>query len=319
MILALAGGVGGARLANGLASVRLPEDLAIVVNTGDDFEHLGLRISPDLDTVMYTLAGRSNPETGWGLAAETWNFMQALARLGGETWFRLGDQDLATHLERTRRIGAGETLSEATKALCRAFGLRHAVAPMSDQSVRTILHTDEGALSFQHYFVRRRCEPKVLRVEFLGGDTASPSPAFSAALSNPRLEAILICPSNPYLSIEPILALPGVRDALLARSVPLVAVSPIISGEAVKGPAAKIIREFGIAPSAAAIARFYGDLIDGIVIDERDQDLAAEIEGSGLRVCVTGTLMKSAEDQARLAREISAFALGMARGGRQAA
>ena len=301
MILALSGGVGGARLSNGLASILSADDLVIITNTGDDFAHLGLRISPDLDTVMYTLAGRNNVETGWGLAGETWHFMEALERIGGETWFRLGDQDLATHIERTRRIKSGETLSEVTTALCRVFGVIHRIGPMTDQVVRTVLHTNDGTLSFQDYFVRRHCEPTIRSISFLSDKYAEMSPLFATALSSKTLDALLICPSNPYLSIQPILSLSGVRDALENRSVPSVAISPIVGGAAIKGPAAKIIRELGHTASAVEIARNYQGLIDGLIIDERDRELAGDIEALGIAVCVTDTVMKSLTDQRKLA------------------
>ncbi len=312
MILLLAGGVGGARLTHGFAKLLLPDEMLVVVNTGDDFTHLGLRICPDLDTVMYTLAGANNIETGWGLANETWHFIEAMQRLGGETWFRLGDQDLATHIERTRRLDAGQSLSEVTAALCRAFRVRQLIAPMSDHAVRTMIDTDEGLLSFQHYFVRRRCEPRVSKVDFVGAKTAKPSPAFASALADPLLRAIVICPSNPYLSIQPILSLPGIRSALANRAVPVIAVSPLIGGRAVKGPAAKIMNELGHVPSAAEIARFYRGLIDGLVIDGQDSNLRPEIESMGLRVCTTDTLMKSDDDQRRLAAVTHEFAMGIA-------
>ena len=301
MIILLAGGVGGARLAAGFARILAPNDVLIAVNTGDDFTHLGLHICPDLDTVMYTLAGVNNPETGWGIAGETWHFMEAMARLGGETWFRLGDRDLATHVERTRRLNSGETLSAVATALCKAFDISQQIVPMTDHIVRTVVHTDEGALPFQDYFVRRRCEPKVRKIEIAGASEAVPSPALSAALTSPTLRGIVICPSNPYLSIEPILSVPGVREALQRRTVPAVAVSPLIGGRAVKGPAAKIMEEMGHTPSVIEIGRFYHGLIDGIVIDNQDQHLAAELENLGLRVSVTDSLMKSAQDQERLA------------------
>ena len=308
MILALAGGVGGAKLANGLAQILSPDEFMAVVNTGDDFSHLGLSISPDLDTVMYTLAGRNNSETGWGLAGETWQVARALERIGAETWFRLGDQDLATHIERTRRLAQGQTLSEVTDALCRAFGVRHCVVPMTDQAVPTVVHTDEGTLAFQHYFVRRRCEPRVLGVEFPGQRQAVPAQKFAAALGDERLRAIIICPSNPYLSIQPILALPGVLQAIGSRRIPVVAVSPIVGGDALKGPAAKIMRELGYAPSAAEIAKLYRGIAHAMVIDELDRGLSGEIEAMGLRARVSATVMSSVADQARLAREVVAFA-----------
>jgi LPPG:FO 2-phospho-L-lactate transferase len=299
VIVALAGGVGGAKLAAGLARVLPPEDLVIAVNTGDDFEHLGLHVSPDLDTVMYTLAGIANPETGWGRADETWAFMEALARLGGPTWFRLGDRDLATNVERTRRLRAGETLSEVTRDLCARLGVMHAVVPMSDEPVRTVVHTDRGALEFQHYFVRDRCEPRVERIEYRGAAAARPSPALREALGRRDLAGIVLCPSNPYLSVAPILAVPGVREAIAGRAV---AVSPIIAGRAVKGPAAKIMQELGIAPSALEVARYYRGIVRVLVIDRADSGLAASIEAVGIRPVLEDTLMAGDADRERLAR-----------------
>lgn len=312
MILALAGGVGGAKLANGLAQILPPEELIVVVNTGDDFSHLGFSISPDLDTVMYTLAGRNNADAGWGLAGESWQVMTALERVGAETWFRLGDQDLATHIERTRRLAQGETLSEVTDALCRSFAVRHSVVPMTDGAAPTLVCSDEGTLAFQHYFVRRRCEPRVFSLEFPGQRNAQPAPKFAAALGDERLRAIIICPSNPYLSIQPILALPGVPQAIGSRRVPVVAVSPIVGGEAVKGPAAKIMRELGCAPSAVEIARIYKGIAHALVIDELDRGLCATIEAMGMRAFVTATILRSVEDQARLAQDVVACAQSIA-------
>ena len=307
MILALAGGVGGSKLANGLATCLAPSELVVAVNTGDDFEHLGLFVSPDLDTVMYTLAGRNNRITGWGRADETWHFMDAIAELGGATWFRLGDRDLAIHVERTRRLRDGETLSEITRGLCEVFGVAHRIVPMCDEPVATMLETDRGRLPFQHYLVREGSAPVVSSVGFAGVEAATPSAGFAAALVDPRLEAIVIAPSNPFLSIGPILAVPGVREGIVAAQVPVVAVSPIIAGEAVKGPAAKMMLEFGQEPSAATIGKIYAGLLDGLVIDDRDNSLRGEIEAQGLRVHVTDTLMHGPEDQARLAREVLAF------------
>ena len=316
MILALAGGVGGAKLVCGLAGLLPAEELTVVVNTGDDFVHCGLHISPDIDTVMYTLADRNNSQTGWGLAGETWSAFGALERLGGPAWFQLGDQDLATHLQRTQLLATGATLSEATQALCLAFGLSRSIAPMSDQTVRTIVHTSEGALEFQHYFVRRRCEPELRRVEFFGAESAGPSPAFSAALCAPLLDAVIICPSNPYLSIAPILGLSGVREQIKALEVPLVVVSPIIGGKAVKGPTAKIMRELGCEPSSLEVARFYSGIADGIVIDECDQALAYDIEALGLSVHVVPTLMRSRNDQLQVAQSTLNFASTLRQGSR---
>ena len=302
MILALAGGVGGAKLAVGLARALGPGELVVAVNTGDDFEHLGLHISPDLDTVMYTLAGVANPEAGWGQAGESWQFMAALARLGGPDWFRLGDRDLATHVERTRRLKQGESLSAVTRALCERLGVRHAIVPMSDDPVRTVVHTDEGVLEFQDYFVRRRCEPRARKVEYRGAERARPAELFGRALARPDLRGIVFCPSNPYLSIAPVLALPGVREAIERRRVRSVAVSPIIGGQAVKGPAAKLMVELGAEASSVEIARYYARLVDVLVLDRADAALAGAVEALGLRAHATDTLMRSDEDRLRVAR-----------------
>jgi LPPG:FO 2-phospho-L-lactate transferase len=316
-VVALSGGIGGAKLALGLYQKLPPERLMVACNTGDDFEHLGLSISPDLDTVLYTLAGIANPETGWGRANETWTFMQALAQLGGETWFRLGDADLATHVERTRRLAAGESLCAIGADFCRRLGVRARVAPMCDEPVRTMVRTDHGVLPFQRYFVERRCEPKVSGFEFRGASEARPTPALLGALGSEQLEAVVICPSNPFISIDPILAVPGTRAAIAACRAPVVAVSPIIGGRAVKGPTAKMMAELGIPASARAVAEHYGDLPDGFVLDQADADQAPEID---LPCLATQTLMTSEADKRTLAAEILAFArrLGGARRARRA-
>lgn len=306
MILALAGGVGGAKLADGLAHSLAAQELAIAVNTGDDFEHLGLRVSPDLDTVMYTLAGIANPATGWGQAGETWAFMEALERLGGPVWFRLGDRDLATHVERTQRLARGETLSSTTRALCERLGVGHALIPMSDDPVPTRVRTDAGWLDFQHYFVREQCRPALREVRYHGAETARPSDGLTQALGAAALEGIVICPSNPYLSVGPILALPGVREALQASRA-VVAVSPIIGGEAIKGPAAKIMRELGAEVSALGIARYYAGLVSTLLIDRADAMLAPQIEALGMRAQISDTLMRDTADRVRLARECIAL------------
>lgn len=306
MILALAGGVGGAKLANGFAQTLGSDDLVVVVNTGDDFEHLGMHISPDLDTVMYTLAGINNRELGWGIAGETWKFMVALEDLGGETWFRLGDRDMATHVQRTLALKRGESLSAVTLQLCKSLGIRHSVVPMSDQPVRTVVHTTDGSMAFQEYFVHRRAQPVVRRLEFVGAVEAKPSAEFLAALNHRKLSAIVICPSNPYLSIAPILEVSGVRKFLSARRVPLIAVSPIVGGKALKGPAAKIMAELGKEPSAVEVARWYGNLIDALVIDSSDVELATKIAALGIRPIVCDTVMRNAGDQAALAGRILA-------------
>ncbi|MEQ1880639.1 MAG: 2-phospho-L-lactate transferase [Burkholderiales bacterium] len=307
MILALAGGVGGAKLARGLADVLAPEELTIAVNTGDDFKHLGLHISPDLDSVMYTLAGLNDPVRGWGIQGETWHFMEGLKALGGDTWFRLGDRDMATHVERTRRLRAKESLSAVTRALCAHLGIRHAVTPMSDDPVRTLVHTAEGILSFQDYFVRQRAEPAVTRLEFSGAATARIANVLRSTLDSPTLRAIVICPSNPYLSIAPMLALPDIRSALEHRRVPVIAVSPIIDGQALKGPAAKIMRELGKEPSSEEIARFYAGLVDALVVDHADSALSTAIERLGIRPLVTATVMIDPDDRAALAGRIIDF------------
>ena len=312
-VLALCGGVGGAKLAFGLAAELAPADLTLAVNTGDDFEHLGLTVCPDIDTVLYTLSGLADRERGWGLAGETWNFMAATRRLGGEDWFQLGDQDLATHVERSRRLAAGESLSAVTAHLARALGLNTTIAPMSDQPVRTFVRTDEGELAFQHYFVRERCAPVVRGIRFEGAAQARPSAALAQALARPDLAAIVICPSNPYLSVDPILAVPGVYEALEHRTAPVVAVSPIIAGQALKGPAAKLMTELDVEPGAPAVARHYAGLIDGLVIDTADAERAPAVEALGVRALVTPSVMRDDDDRRRLARETLAFAAGLQR------
>ncbi len=295
-ITALAGGVGGAKLAHGLAQILPSQDLTIIVNTGDDFEHLGLSICPDLDTVCYTLAGLANPETGWGRVNETWNTIANIEKLGGPNWFRLGDQDIATHLERTRRLKGGETLSQITKDFCKAWGIQPTILPMTDAPVRTIVDSDEGELAFQEYFVHRQCGPKVKGFRFDGVEAAEP--AFGVREAVESADAIIICPSNPWVSVDPIL-----------RVIPLpkkkiVAVSPIIGGKTVKGPAAKMYAELGIEPSALAVAEHYRDLLSGFVLDNVDAHLSDKIR---TRTLVTDTLMNSLTDRARLAMDVLHF------------
>lgn len=308
MILALAGGVGGAKLAQGLAMCCAPADLLVVVNTGDDFVHLGLQISPDLDTVMYWLGGINDRTRGWGVADETWQCIAALERLGGPAWFKLGDRDIATHIERTRLLADGMTLSQVTEHLCARLQIRHRIVPMSDDAVRTIVHTDEGALPFQDYFVRRQCEPRVISIEYDGATAARSSVAFEEALRQNDLGAIIFCPSNPLLSLEPILAVQGVRAGIATHRAPVVAVSPIVGGRAIKGPAAKILNELGREASALEIARRYEGLIDGIIIDNLDAGLKPAIEALGLQVAVTATVMNTLADQALLGQSTLNFA-----------
>ena len=300
-VLALSGGIGGAKLALGLYRILPPGALMVAANTGDDFEHLGLAISPDLDTLLYTLAGLDNPELGWGRRDETWTFMKALESQGGETWFNLGDGDLATHVERTRRLAAGESLSQIADDFRRRLGISARLLPMSDDRVRTRLRTAEGWLHFQDYFVRQRCRPVVREIAFAGADQARPQPNFLAALADKNLRAVVICPSNPFISIDPILSLPGIHEALRACQAPVVAVSPIIGGKAVKGPTAKMMAELGLPVDAAAVARHYGELLDHYVADETD---ANEIGDLGLPVTVTRTFMLSLEDREALARVV---------------
>jgi LPPG:FO 2-phospho-L-lactate transferase len=301
-ILALAGGVGGGKLARGLAAVLPPERLAIAVNTADDFVHLGLHISPDIDSVLYALADLNDAERGWGLANETWNFMAALEDLGGETWFQLGDRDLATHVFRTSQIAAGRTLTEVTALLASRLGVAHAVMPMTDDPVRSIVVTDDGPLNFQEYFVRRQCRPWFRKIVLEGAEQAFPSVAFRSAIE--RAHAVVIAPSNPFVSIDPILAIPGVRQSLRQRRRPVVAVSPIVSGGAVKGPLAKMMLERGLEVSARTLARHYGKLVDAWVIDARDYALARSIEALGHRVLVTKTLMRTLDDKRGLAQDV---------------
>ena len=301
-MVALAGGVGGAKLVDGLASVLPAEDLTIIVNTGDDFEHLGLNISPDLDTVMYTLAGLANPETGWGRADETWSFLETLENLGGPVWFRLGDSDLALHTERTRRLRNGQTLSEVTAEFGEAFDIHVRLLPMSDDPIHTVVHTDEGALAFQEYFVARACEPTVSSFEFVGAESAKPAPGVMEAIG--QADAVIFCPSNPWVSLDPILAIPGVRESVHAK--PTICVSPIIAGKAIKGPAAKMYMELNVDPSALAVAQHYPQL-DALVIDTADAEWMEPIRASGMQPFVTQTVMDSAETRRRLAQEVLEF------------
>ncbi len=309
-IVALSGGIGGAKLALGLYRVLAPDCLAVIVNTGDDFEHLGLTICPDLDTTLYTLSGLANPELGWGRHDETWSFMQTLESLGGETWFRLGDRDLALHVERTQRLKHGESLSGVIAAVALRLGIRAGVLPMSDDPVRTLIATDAGELAFQDYFVRRRCAPHLRAIRFAGADSARLAPAASAALASPDLAAILVCPSNPYLSIDPLLAVPGLRAAVRSSGAPVIAVTPLVGGRAIKGPTAKIMRELGVELCARAIATHYAGLIDAFVLDRAD---AAEAAGLGCPVLLADTVMTSLGDRERLAREVLAFSATLPR------
>ncbi len=300
MIIALSGGIGGAKLALGLSRVLPPEELLIIANTGDDFEHYGLAICPDTDTLLYTLAGLDNPQLGWGRADESWAFMETLAALGGADWFRLGDRDLALHVLRSHRLRAGDSLSAITDDFRQRLSIGPRILPMSDDPVRTQINTDQGWLDFQDWFVRLRAEPLARAVKFAGVEQARPQPVLLEALrAQPR--GIVICPSNPFISIEPILAVPGLRDAIAASGAPVVAVSPIIAGQAVKGPTARMFEALGVTPSAAAVAARYGDLLDGYVMEHGD-------DGTGItpRVFHAATLMRGLADKTALARQVLA-------------
>jgi LPPG:FO 2-phospho-L-lactate transferase len=303
-VAGLAGGVGGAKLMDGLAMLSPDVDLAVIVNTGDDFEHLGLRICPDLDTVVYTLAGLANPETGWGLVDESFQALSTLERLGAPSWFRLGDRDLGLHLERTRRLRLGERLTEITRSICASLGVRATVLPMTDDPVATKVQTRDGELDFQDYFVRLRCEPVVRGFRFDGIDAAAASKEALHALE--ETDAVIFGPSNPFVSIAPILGLRGVRERVAAK--PAVAVSPIVGGKAIKGPAAKMLLELGLDASPVAVARRYAGVIGGFVLDNEDKASAAQIESLGMRVLVTDTVMRSTADRQRLAQETLDFA-----------
>jgi len=307
-VIALCGGVGGAKLVFGLTRILAPEDLTVIVNTGDDFRHLGLHVSPDIDTVTYTLAGLSDRERGWGLAGETWGFMSALRRLGGEDWFQLGDHDLAMHIERSRRLDAGERLSTITEALTARLGVRHRIIPMTDDPVGTVVVTDAGDLPFQRYFVAEQCRPTAVAIRYEGAAAATPSAPVQAALQRQDVAAVVICPSNPYLSIDPILAVPSLRDGLRGLGAPIVAVSPIVGGRALKGPAAKLMAELGGEPGVAEVAAHYEGLIDGLVIDDTDAEQALALQSQGLPTLATGTIMESDSDRVRLAQECLGFA-----------
>lgn len=297
-IVALCGGVGGAKLAHGLSLALPPGELSLIVNTGDDFRHLGLHVAPDLDSVVYALAGLSDPVRGWGRRDETWTFMAALKGLGGETWFQLGDGDLAMHVERSRLLAQGATLSAATAQLCRALDIAVRVLPMSDDAVRTRVLTAEGWLEFQEYFVRRQCQPVVREFMFAGAELARAQPQALAALQRDDLRAVIICPSNPFVSVEPILAVPGIHAAILKCAAPVVAVTPIIGGKAIKGPLPKMMAELGLEVSGAAVARRYVGIIDGFIID-RDDPIPDPLPG--ITFISAATLMNSTEDRVRLA------------------
>jgi LPPG:FO 2-phospho-L-lactate transferase len=300
-VVALSGGVGGAKLVDGLARVLPPDALTVIVNTGDDFRHLGLWISPDIDSVVYALAGLSDPLRGWGRRDETWQFMQAMRGLGGPDWFLLGDADLAMHVKRTQGLAEGHSLTQVTAEIARALGVGATLLPMSDDPVATQLETDEGWLNFQDYFVRRRCLPAIRAIRFEGAASARAQPAALAALADPRLSLVVICPSNPFLSVEPILSIPAMHSSLLRCAAPVVAVTPIIGGQAIKGPTAKIMQELGLEITADAVARRYRDLIDTFIVDQTDPAPAAV---AGVRFVSAQTRMNHTRDREELARAV---------------
>lgn len=301
-ILALCGGVGGAKLALGLARLLPPERLTVVVNTGDDFDHMGLRVCPDLDTVMYTLAGQNNQAQGWGLADESWRLMERLVALGGEDWFQLGDLDLATHILRNHWLREGQSLTQVTARLAQSMGVATPLIPMSDDPVSTLVHTADGrTLPFQQYFVRERCQPVVARLEFAGAAVARPHPLLLQQLADSDTAGVVICPSNPYLSIDPLLRLPGVREALQRSNAPVVAVAPIVAGGAIKGPTAKIMSELGVPVTPTAVAQHYRDFLDGFVLDQQDAGQADAIAALGVTVAMEQTVMQTLADRTALA------------------
>ena len=313
-IVALAGGVGGAKLADGLYRLSPQLDLTVIVNTGDDFSLFGLKICPDLDTVCYNLAGIENPLAGWGRAEECWETIDEISFLGGPDWFRLGNKDLAVHLERTRRLSEGEVLSEITSSFCRRWDITANILPMSDTPVPTIVQTKQGDLPFQDYFVKLACRPEVTGFIFQGADESVPAPGVVRSIKEADL--VLICPSNPWVSIDPILAIPDISREL--RNKVVLAVSPIIGGKTVKGPAAKMFKEIGIIPSAAAVAEHYQELLTGFIMDSADQDLEEHLSGSGpeeLKVMTTNTWMNSRQDRVRLAEDVITFGKQLLKGG----
>ncbi len=300
--LAITGGVGGAKLALGLSKLLGGDELALIVNTGDDFRHLGLHISPDIDSLVYTLSGESKPDTGWGRRDESWQFMDALATLGGETWFSLGDRDLAMHIERTRRLATGESLTRVTAGLASSLGIEHRILPMSNDSVHTKVLTAGGVMDFQHYFVRERCKPVVSGFKFDGAESANISPEIDQRLNDPALAGIILCPSNPFVSIDPILAVRGMRQRLVQSTVPVVAVSPLVGGAAIKGPTVKMMRELSLPNTASWVAGHYRDFLDGFVLDNQDIAHSDEVEALGMEVAVTQTVMETLDDRVKLAQ-----------------
>ncbi len=302
-VLALTGGVGGAKLALGLAQTLSQGEVTFLANTGDDFDHLGLHISPDLDTLVYTLAGISNRSAGWGREDETWDFESTMEQLGGETWFKLGDRDLAVHVRRTHMMRQGASLTEVTRLIARKLGIEHPILPMSDDPVRTIVDTSDGRLSFQRYFVEQQCKPTVLSLHYQGADTAQLNPQ----LSLDHFSCVIICPSNPYLSIDPMLAMSELRDFLARTSIPVVAVTPLVKGAALKGPTAKMMRELGLESNAVTVAEHYKDVVSGFVLDQQDEDLIDRVRNLGLKATALQTVMRTLDDRTALAQQVLDF------------
>lgn len=317
--LALTGGIGGSKLSLGLSKMLSADELGFVVNTGDDFEHLGLHISPDIDTLLYTLAGLNDTETGWGRRDETWQFMSTLADLGGETWFKLGDKDLALNIQRSSLLNGGASLNEVSTQLAKSLGVSHSILPMSNDPVRTRVHTEDGPMDFQHYFVRERCVPVVKTFEYSGAETATLNPDIQTWLDSEQLAGIVLCPSNPFISIEPILSVPLLRDALHQCAAPVIAISPIVGGRALKGPLTKIMQEMSLPASARWIAEHYGDFLDGIVIDETDEALASEIEALNMASMCTNIVMNSLGDRIQLASNCLEFIASLGQSDRRRA
>jgi LPPG:FO 2-phospho-L-lactate transferase len=307
----LSGGVGGAKLVLGLHERLDAGQLQVIANTGDDFEHLGLTICPDIDTLIYTLTGQANPDTGWGLRNETWQFMDNLEALGGETWFRLGDRDLATHVRRQTLLAEGLSLTDTIAQLCDALELSVPIWPMSDDPVRTHIVTNSGPLPFQDYFVRLQAEPVASGFDYVGSDTARASTGALQALNGAALGGIFIAPSNPWLSIDPILSLADIKSAIINAPVPVIGISPIVGGRAIKGPTAKLMAETGLNPSALSIAEHYRDILDGLIIDEQDADEAGAIEALGLQVEIAQTVMNNDQDKFALASVAVGFAASL--------
>ena len=299
-ILAITGGVGGAKLALGLSKILAPDELLFLVNTGDDFQHLGLEISPDLDSLLYALSGKNNPELGWGRADETWACISELEELGADSWFRLGDRDLALHLVRTQMLNQGATLQKVADRLSKSLGIDHRIAPMSNDKISTTVNTPNGKLAFQEYFVREQCEPAVIDFDFEGIENSKPNPVVTSWLD--ECDGIIICPSNPYVSVDTILSVPKYRDAF--QSKPVIAVSPIVGGLAIKGPAAKMMKELGVPPTPIAVAKHYGSLLSGFVLDQTDHEQAKDIPIPSI---VTQTIMLTLQDRIALAEQCVRF------------